>query len=122
MIYGHKWSAIAEADDGTWLQGLRGLSPDQVAHGLSMLVDDFHEWPPSLPEFKKLCIDFDNEILDYYIEYRAFIKLDSFAISQLSQRKRDDMVRKVTEQATRDYFKSKFNDIAQINLDQLKIK
>ena len=54
-IYGHKWTSIVKVDDGTWLDGLRGISPDQVIEGLGRLVDEGFDWPPTLPEFKKLC-------------------------------------------------------------------
>jgi len=55
-IYGHKWeTAYGECDDGTWLQGLSGVSPDQVAHGLGVVMEIGDEWPPSLPAFRQMC-------------------------------------------------------------------
>lgn len=56
-IYGHKWTSIAEADDGTWLAGLQDLKPSQIAIGLGNLLQAGTEWPPSLPEFRDLCLN-----------------------------------------------------------------
>lgn len=56
-IYGHKWSSIAESDDGTWLAGLQDLTPEQIAIGLGNLLQAGTEWPPSLPEFRDYCLD-----------------------------------------------------------------
>ena len=56
-IYGHKWtSSFGEADDGTWLQGLQGLHPPQLAVGLRRCLDREDPWPPNLPEFRRLCL------------------------------------------------------------------
>ena len=55
-IYGHKWTSIAEADDGTWLAGLQDLTPENIAMGLGALLQSGDEWPPSLPEFRDCCL------------------------------------------------------------------
>ena len=57
MIYGHKWTSISECDDGTWLSGLADITPEQIGHGLSRLLTESSDWPPSLPEFRNLCLD-----------------------------------------------------------------
>lgn len=55
-IYGHRWTAnFGAADDGTWAKGLRGLSGQQIALGLSRCVSGADPWPPTLPEFRALC-------------------------------------------------------------------
>ncbi len=55
-IYGHRWtSAYGNEDDGTWLQGLAGVTPDQIAAGLSRCLERGDGWPPTLPEFRALC-------------------------------------------------------------------
>ena len=55
-IYGHRWtSSFGETDDGTWAKGLRGLSGEQIALGLSRCVVSGEAWPPTLPEFRALC-------------------------------------------------------------------
>jgi hypothetical protein len=64
-IYGHKWSSqMGRAMDGeklsdaatTWRFGLSGLTHDQVAFGFNELIASGREWPPSLLEFRKLCL------------------------------------------------------------------
>ncbi len=55
-IFGHKWTSIAESDDGTWLAGLQDLTPDNIAIGLGALLQSGDEWPPSLPEFRDCCL------------------------------------------------------------------
>ena len=60
-IYGHRWtSAYGESADtgagGTWSKGLAGLSPSQLAAGLSASIASADAWPPTLPEFRARCI------------------------------------------------------------------
>jgi hypothetical protein len=65
-IYGHKWAShLGQADDGTgtltdaaktWQKGLSGVTIDQLKHGFDALIFKNHDWPPSLPEFRKLCL------------------------------------------------------------------
>ena len=65
-IYGHKWSShLGFADDGTglltdaaktWQKGLSGVTLEQLKYGFDMLIFKNHDWPPSLPEFRKLCL------------------------------------------------------------------
>jgi hypothetical protein len=65
-IYGHKWAShlgAAVDSDGrlsesarTWQQGLVGVSLENLKTAFDALVLEKHEWPPSLPEFRKLCL------------------------------------------------------------------
>lgn len=60
--YGHKWTSQFTSPDMTrlavaeWLAGLGGLTLDQLRRGLDAWDGD---WPPSLPEFRRACIDLD---------------------------------------------------------------
>lgn len=64
-IYGHKFaSAYGEsAIEGnditeaarTWSSGLRGLTGEQIAQGLRECINCGASWPPTLPEFVKMC-------------------------------------------------------------------
>lgn len=55
-IYGHKWtSSFGEKDQGTWLRGLQGLAPDQLAAGLGEALRSEDPWPPTLPQFYGMC-------------------------------------------------------------------
>jgi hypothetical protein len=71
-IYGHKWSSqYGAAIDGerlsdaakTWQIGLRGVSVEQVGSGFSALVLSNADWPPSLPEFRRLCLAGGADVL-----------------------------------------------------------
>lgn len=58
-LYGHKWASSFGADvdpDGIWAIALAGLKPNQISHGLASVVRMGNEWPPSAPEFRKLCL------------------------------------------------------------------
>lgn len=65
-IYGHKWqSHLGHASDDagrlsdaalTWQRGLAGISLDQIRNGFDTLIIKQLEWPPSLPEFRALCL------------------------------------------------------------------
>ena len=80
-IYGHKFaSAYGEtATEGnnlteaarTWSSGLRGLTGEQIASGLRECINCGASWPPTLPEFVKMCKgESENEFgLNYVPEY-----------------------------------------------------
>lgn len=56
-IYGHKWvSNYGETDDGSWLSGLHDVTPEQVSVGLEQCRINNDPWPPSLPEFRAMCL------------------------------------------------------------------
>lgn len=65
-IYGHKWDshlgpcvdARGKLSDSatTWKQGLSGLTVEQIRQGFDALLRNGCEWPPSLPEFRALCL------------------------------------------------------------------
>jgi len=62
-VYGHKWTSQFgdQVDPGNvWAACLKGLSNEQVKHGLNCLVLNGQEWPPSAPEFRKLCTGADE--------------------------------------------------------------
>lgn len=56
-IYGHRWtSAYTRESLETWAKGLAGLSAEQVGVGVSACISGAHAWPPTLPEFRALCL------------------------------------------------------------------
>ena len=66
-LYGHKFSAAfgesAANPDGsltdvahTWAGGLRGITGAQLAAGLRTCIASGDAWPPSLPEFRAMCL------------------------------------------------------------------
>ncbi len=65
-IYGYKWAShMGMADDGegnltdaskTWQKGLAGITVAQIKYGFDVLIFKKFEWPPSLPEFRSICL------------------------------------------------------------------
>lgn len=57
-MYGHRWtSSFGDSvdPDRVWAATLAGLNEAQVRYGMRQCVAQGHEWPPSAPEFRKLC-------------------------------------------------------------------
>lgn len=55
-VFGHRWaSAYGASDSGTWAKGLAGLDSEDVGRGVRRVIEAGMDWPPSLPEFRKLC-------------------------------------------------------------------
>lgn len=40
----------------TWSRGLAGLTAEQIGHGLTACIARSDAWPPTLPEFRALCL------------------------------------------------------------------
>jgi hypothetical protein len=61
-IYGHRWTASFGANPdsdgaaGTWGKGLAGITPAQLADGLKACITSSDPWPPTLPEFRAMCL------------------------------------------------------------------
>lgn len=58
-MYGHRWtSSFGDSvdPDRVWAATLAGLDEAQVRYGMRQCVAQGHEWPPSAPEFRKLCL------------------------------------------------------------------
>lgn len=61
-IYGHRWvSSYGDNAGGaaarTWASGLAGLAGEQIARGISGCMTSAEPWPPTLPEFRRLCLE-----------------------------------------------------------------
>jgi len=60
-IYGHRWTSAYGDDPNqgaalTWAKGLERVSPAQLAHGLNTAITSADGWPPTLPEFRAMCL------------------------------------------------------------------
>lgn len=66
-IYGHRWvTAFGETPENgagrltiagdTWKRGLAGLAERQIGAGLQACVASNEPWPPTLPEFRAMCL------------------------------------------------------------------
>jgi hypothetical protein len=71
-IYGARWTASIDGIEADavreWSRALADMTPEQIRRGLDNLRSD---WPPTLPEFKALCLGRGrNEFgLDYVPAY-----------------------------------------------------
>ena len=56
-LYGHKWTSVHGEEDssGTWGKVLVGMTREQLASGMQACARSDDPWPPSAPEFRKLC-------------------------------------------------------------------
>ena len=60
-MYGHKWlKSFGEQDQGTWLRVLGNVTVEQMRRGIEIIANSGSEWPPSLPEFKAMCLGMGN--------------------------------------------------------------
>ena len=60
-IYGYRWTSAygEDAEKGageTWSKGLSGISPRGIADGLSAALVSSDPWPPTLPQFRAMCL------------------------------------------------------------------
>lgn len=69
-MYGNKFSQMWVGQDinavkSVWREDLAEFTPNEIAHGVDACKT--HDWPPSLPEFVKLCrpgIDYERAYYD----------------------------------------------------------
>lgn len=57
QMFGHRWvSAYGSSDsDNVWLACLDGLNPKQLRSGMRAVARSGDAWPPTAPQFRKLC-------------------------------------------------------------------
>ena len=54
--FGHRWiSSYGTEPSETWLAGLVDMTPEELRTGLVACMTWEPEWPPTLPQFRKLC-------------------------------------------------------------------
>ena len=75
-LYGHKWSSAHgdQPEDGsgkTWQHGLRGINASEIGDGLQACLAREDDWPPTLPEFLRLCRPKDNQPANDWKSQRA---------------------------------------------------
>jgi len=64
-MYNHKWtSGVGEEPDadGIWAAALVDVPWVRIQHGFDQLINKGYKWPPSLPEFRDLCLDIEHGI------------------------------------------------------------
>ena len=75
-IYPHRWSATLGAPGSsafrTWGRALADLSSEQLARGVGQCITRADPWPPSLPEFRAMCLG-DARALGVPAEEEAYL-------------------------------------------------
>ena len=64
-MFGHKWTSSYgdESDpDRVWYAVLKDTTWDQMKNGMDTLSKSGREWPPSAPEFLKLCLGLEDGV------------------------------------------------------------
>lgn len=119
QIYAHRWTAPhGESCDApgssaeTWAKGLAGISGEQLADGLRACITRPDPWPPTLPEFRALCLSIPSlpavrrEIASADSQRSAFAVLvwsmiDSYAYRHADGRAADRMLADAYAEACR---------------------
>jgi hypothetical protein len=85
-IFGHRWTSAYGSDPHkgageTWGKGLAGLSVADVAQGVEACLSGALSWPPTLPEFRELCLGIPSaaKVRVYFQSLRGEGPRDPFA-------------------------------------------
>lgn len=105
MVYGHRWtSSYGETDDGTWFHGVKNIPIEKIQQGLRQLLLRANTWPPSLPEFIRLCLGLqDLEMVTQKLFRKDFSDPLTLAIKQqigswnLNNHSEKDLRRQIAE-------------------------
>ena len=112
-IYHHRWTSAMGDDAGAstgrvWAKGLSGLSLVQIGAGIDALLVRADGWPPTLPEFRAMCMGVpslaDVQVALRSAERSGFVRLvwqhlDGYAFSRSEQASADRMLRGAYELA-----------------------
>jgi hypothetical protein len=89
MFYGYRWlNSYGASDDGTWLACLKDVTPEQILHGIDTCRLSGKEWPPTLPEFRKMCVPI---VVPYHTPYKALEQTKDWDKLQRNWKKLVDM-------------------------------
>lgn len=114
-IYGHRWTSAYgdNPNEGaalTWAKGLGGMRPQQLADGLRNCIASADPWPPTLPEFRAMCLNIPTLALVRHELHEAtpvrslftglvWQGIDSYALRLASREAGDRMIRDAYELA-----------------------
>lgn len=116
-IYGHRWvssysDTCADVAGATWAAGLAGFTAEQLGRGLRECARGADAWPPSLPEFRALCLgvpslfEVERDLRPGYPNPSPFARmvqswLDPFALRNADARESRRMIRDAFEECAR---------------------
>ena len=93
-MYGNKWvSAYGESDSGTWAKGLAGITGQQLGQWVKACLYREDTWPPTLPEFRAMCITKMNR-MENAAMYRQFKALPRPPADKAKAREQFDIMRR----------------------------
>lgn len=108
-VYGQKWTSAFGVDattgaGATWAKGLAGISAAQIGAGIAAAMSSADPWPPSLPQFRALCLGIpDFAVVQYELrtpasERTPFARLvwsyvDGWKMRQASTQESERMLR-----------------------------
>lgn len=109
--YPHKWVSAVGDDSRSpagraWARSLAGLTRQHIDRGLDACRNSSDPWPPSLPEFKALClgipsfaaVKLDTERAEPFTRM-VWLYLDGFRMRQVSAEQGERMMRDAYELA-----------------------
>lgn len=78
-MYGSRWGSqyadpeVMRVCKSVWQKYLFDVTQEQVEHGFQRLMNDGlnHDYPPSLPKFRALCLDLDL-VREAMLEKKAY--------------------------------------------------
>lgn len=114
-IYGHRWTSAYgdNPNEGaalTWAKGLGGMTPQQLADGLRNCIASADPWPPTLPEFRGMCLSIPTlAVVRHELHESTPVRspftvlvwqgIDSYAFRLASREQADRMIRDAYELA-----------------------
>ena len=117
QLYGRKW-IVDHSDhdvDNIWLKALQNLTPEMIARGLQGCIEHNKTWPPTLMEFRDLCLGLPSKSLVIQLTIENKPSNDPFVIKMRSvigswnlshctyaelERQADSAYHQVTQQVT----------------------
>jgi hypothetical protein len=100
-MYGHKFtSQFGDEPSNTWIRCFEGVTPEQIANGLTKCLTKCKEWPPGAVEFRAMCLNEDEEKSWEHSSaaYKPFDKsraLEQLAASEEEQRAALDKLKSI---------------------------
>lgn len=110
-VYGHKWTSAFGADPAkgagaTWAAGLAGLTRAQFAAGIDACRVSADPWPPTLPQFRAMCLGIPSFAAvrldrDKATPFARLVwrHLDTYRMKQVSADQADRLLREAYELA-----------------------
>jgi len=119
-----QWLNDNPSDDGTWLNGLAGITPEQLAYGVQKTLSSTNEWPPNLPKFRNYCLNVDMAGLSEFTKKYAMKMhgFDTFHQNQMTYSQIEKAISPYKNEAKEAYIEQKSDEAYQITLQLIEHK